>query len=83
LAPASHVDVKNGPSNVPGLCAAVKAISANQLSVDAYITMCLRRVEADESRIRAFAQCDRGYVEKRAYVSVSGGDKLVHGSGGI
>ena len=69
MAPASHVDVKNEPSNVPGLCAAAKAISASQLSVDDYIAACLRRVAAGESRIHAFAQCDPGYAEKRAYVS--------------
>lgn len=65
---ASHVDVKNPSSDVPGLYAAARAIEDNQLSVDSYVAACLRRIGSVEAGARAFAQCDREYAQKRAYV---------------
>lgn len=68
MALASHVDVKKELSNPPGLYAAVTAIRDSQLNVDDYIAACLRRVEAEEGRLRALVRCDYDYAEKRAYV---------------
>ncbi len=69
MSSASHVDVKDSNDVAAlGLAAAARAIKDSQLSVDAYITACLRRVAARDDRLRAFAQFQGEYASRRAYV---------------